>query len=785
MTFGVVIDWVYSSYHRSILSGILNFAEANDVNILSFVTGRLNPPDQWEANKNVLFDLVSKKNVDGLIILTGTIQNIVGDKEFLKFIKRYGTIPIVSIADKLGNNTSILIDNTRGLKDLFDHLFEKHNYKKIAFVTGPKENPESNSRLKTYIQFLKSKNIPERPELIVEGSFTGISGRNAVTILLDERHTEFDAIVAANDDMALGVIEELASRGIQVPGDMFVAGFDDIENSRKASLTTVRQPIYEQGKAAAQALFNILHKKNQNAVISLSTELIIRESCGCRPSNIMEATICMEKKSKKPFTEYFTMHQDEIVKDITDSLSGNHFSSSKFQVREWSQKIVSALLNSYTSRNPEIFLSTWNKMIFWAIADGFNLTLLHKMVSRLRKNAICCQNTGNSGVFLEDVFHQVRIMIEEANHKILARQDIGSEIQLAKLNAVSGKLADANSLDDLLNIICKVLKDLGIKSCFLSLYENPQKPLGYARLILAYDENRSVELNKKEIYFSSQDLIPKELYPYARRHSMVIQALYQRNEQLGFILMDLQDAIQNVVTYDEICLKISSTLRLIILIEKITHQSRHLEEQVVERTQDLTSANIQLKNEIKERRTAEKKLKQALDKLGKYNIILQDLSLKDDLTNLYNRRGFLTLGEQQLKYARRADKNFAIFFIDMDRLKHINDNYGRQEGDSAIKKVAKLLISSFRAADVIARIGGDEFTVLVFDTNKNDMDTLIKRIHVAFENYNAVSKKSYHLSISIGVNFVDMNNKSTFEEMISYADKKLYEEKQRKKKLIK
>jgi len=95
---------------------------------------------------------------------------------------------------------------------------------------------------------------------------------------------------------------------------------------------------------------------------------------------------------------------------------------------------------------------------------------------------------------------------------------------------------------------------------------------------------------------------------------------------------------------------------------------------------------------------------------------LNNLSQTDELTGLYNRRGFISLTRSSLELAQRMGKSGLLFFIDMDGLKVINDSYGHEEGDIAIKEIANILRSAFRKSDIVARLGGDEFTVFTTDT---------------------------------------------------------------------
>ena len=154
------------------------------------------------------------------------------------------------------------------------------------------------------------------------------------------------------------------------------------------------------------------------------------------------------------------------------------------------------------------------------------------------------------------------------------------------------------------------------------------------------------------------------------------------------------------------------------------------------------------------------------------------LSLTDELTGLHNRRRFFVLTEQCLKVAVRTKKRPLLLFIDMDDLKWINDHYGHNEGDRALIDLANILKKTFRESDIIARIGGDEFVVLLESTDENS-ETLLTRLHENVKDYNA--KRSQHiLSISLGTAHFDPEYPISIDELLAKADALMYAQKRRR-----
>jgi len=154
------------------------------------------------------------------------------------------------------------------------------------------------------------------------------------------------------------------------------------------------------------------------------------------------------------------------------------------------------------------------------------------------------------------------------------------------------------------------------------------------------------------------------------------------------------------------------------------------------------------------------------------------LSLTDELTGLHNRRRFFILAEQCFKVAIRKKKRWLLLYIDMDDLKWINDHCGHNEGDQALIGLGTILKKTFRESDVIARIGGDEFAVLLESSAESDA-MLMGRLYENIRDYNAKASQDYKLSISMGAARFDPEYPISVDKLLSKADALMYAQKQR------
>jgi len=157
------------------------------------------------------------------------------------------------------------------------------------------------------------------------------------------------------------------------------------------------------------------------------------------------------------------------------------------------------------------------------------------------------------------------------------------------------------------------------------------------------------------------------------------------------------------------------------------------------------------------------------------------LSITDHLTGLHNRRGFMALAEHQLKIQERTKKGLLLLFADVDNLKWINDNLGHEKGDKVLVEVASIFKDVFRKSDAIARVGGDEFTVLGIGASPKDFDIVKSHLQHQIDIYNAIENRDYKLSVSVGMAYNDPENPCSIDVLMSRADASMYEQKRSKR----
>jgi diguanylate cyclase (GGDEF)-like protein len=212
-------------------------------------------------------------------------------------------------------------------------------------------------------------------------------------------------------------------------------------------------------------------------------------------------------------------------------------------------------------------------------------------------------------------------------------------------------------------------------------------------------------------------------------------------EQYDVIVLDLAlPDSAGIATFSQICVRVPEVP---IVVVSALENNNHALEVLREGAQDYL-----IKGEV-DVKLLRRTLLYAIER-HRSRVLLQQLSFNDELTGLLNRRGFLSMAQQQLKIALREDWELVLLFADLDSLKNINDNFGHPEGDRALKSVATVLNKTFRTSDIIARLGGDEFIVLALNAPAAGVQTMTSRLQSNLDSHNS-QNRYYQLSLSIGI----------------------------------
>lgn len=761
-TIGVLINSFDGFYQSPVCKGIKKIAEERNFNVLFFAGGALKSPIRDEAMQNVIFDLVNTDKLDGLIICSGLLMNYIGLDKFIEFIEAYRDIPMVSLGIDLKNIPSVVFDNRECMYLMVNHLIEHHNYSKLAFITGTSTNPESIMRLQGYKDALSEHNLPLDEELIVEGDFHELSAARAIDQLMVRRNKKPEVIVVSNDEMAIEVFYRLKHMGIQVGVDIALTGFDNVEAVRSFSpaFTTIEQPIFEMASMAVKFIDTILDGHPVPQCTYLKGKLIIRESCGC--SNIFKnkTPLTLNTSSIGDTVYYKACEEVEIYLTVEESSIVNLMlkelgvpASAELEYKDIIINLLDAFIRDIKFKKIEgEFIEGFKELLFNSIFLNKLDYSWNETLYTVRNIVISVINNYEVLRIADEIFYLSSILIgnifnkrESIQHFNFKRMYIGTRDIMREFNTIP-------NLPELTKVIITALSWYEIKQCYLCIYDTPVTSLhetnfklpSKAKLILGYNEGKLAEIQ----YLDTQEILPAEFIYQEKRNDLIFFPLVAGEDYFGYIAWDM-NALDEFI-YETFREQISNTLKIQMLFN--------------------------------ERIKAEEQLNLAVLELEKRNGELKNSYVIDELTGIFNRRGFYMHGGSLYKAAAITGGKATMCFGDMDGLKKINDTYGHKEGDEAILTAALLIKESFGTDDIVARIGGDEFIIIAANkSTENDINRISDGIKLNFDKYNSISNKPYKLSISLGFSAYSPDIKLSFEQLIQDADKELYKQKKKAK----
>ena len=289
LNIGVIVAGIDEEYQFNIIEGINKFAQEYDANISYFTAfGGILGNKNYDIGEYNIFNLVNYKKFDGIVFMNNTISSPEIKADIIQKVKSANIPTVVFDSSKTPEFYNIAIDNFKAMEDIVKHIIEVHNATKINYVSGPMENPESLQRYEAYLSVLKSHNIEFEPERVHFGEFRAIDGREAAEKFVNSELEFPEAIICANDAMALSLINTLERYGITVPDDVLVTGFDNIYMARNFSpeITTVDRPLNQLGFKACDMIRRICRKEEIPKNHVVFTKPVFSESCGCKHKDV-------------------------------------------------------------------------------------------------------------------------------------------------------------------------------------------------------------------------------------------------------------------------------------------------------------------------------------------------------------------------------------------------------------------------------------------------------------------------------------------------------------------
>ena len=752
LTIGFIIHRLDNDYAKLLLKGALYAAEELNANLAVFPGRSLDSQldnikyTAYEYQNNVIYSYASKDSLDALVISAGTVGSFVSDDTMKEFIDSFDGLPVVTTENKIGEYPCIRMSGS-GIKDIINHLIKHHGKRNIAFVSGPKSNADAEERLNYYKEALEENCIAFDPSLVAYGKFSEYCS-DLVGELLDENKGRIDAVCFANDMMCKGGYKAIEERGLVIGKDIAVTGYDDSEvaSGLKPMLTTVRadaslvgyNAVYEAVKLVTDGVCSDL---------DLNSYPIYRQSCGCEilpesSHDISSAEIKVGIIASKIIDEY-----------IYNSTLGQKMSSIVKNIRQY----ITTLLNYAVSKEETYEAEDECKRIIEELTDIQTFDYVHAdtLVSILNaaKDYAVSLSGGNKDKIIK-IQEIINYALSETANRVLnkhyAKVDDLTFTHFLINNITKDMTIHGSNEEKCYFSIVNNLYRIHMASSYIYTYANPI--VHTAAMKWTLPENIYLKSyhngDKLAAITGEAQIMPCSQYFYNfftpdRRRTAVISPLFLNEEQYGIIVSELEfDYFPYIYS---IIPQICATIKLTKLVGQ---------------------------------------LERSLDAEQYRNSLLNRISMSDELTGIYNRRGFYEFANNLLKAPENEGKRAALIFGDLDNLKKINDTFGHDEGDYAIKTAASFMKSCFRQTDVVARIGGDEFAAFAVCEDRNIIASIPRRIKNMAALNNIRSTKPYNVTISVGLFELICSSDKDVQSYMDKADTALYADKKNKNQSI-
>ena len=755
---------IENEFSHAICEGALLATKEMDANLYIIPAGIVDASyDDVEANSyryqyNTLYTCAQYKDIDAVVIEYGSITSHMNHERTIEFLQQLGDVPIILLAGEEEGYSSVCVDNRVGLEQAIEHLIEQRNCKKIGYVSGPVDtSQDAVERLETFKDTMLKNGLPVNDDWIVYGNFSEFS--ETVVEDLITRHSDIEAIVFANDQMAIGGYKTMRKLGLEPGKDILVTGFDDSPAAKllEPHLTSVKVDIKELAYKAVLACPDIIDGRDIHQLVK--SKLIIRESTvpsGSTNQNefgdvALDNTdsVAIKQFADEVYEKYFdvyfesndTLHMREVVEryfryymhlvreDGTLCLDEEEY------IKEYIE-FSRIYVNGYVDLNQ-----------FYSISYH-----LHQYLNRLVKNE------KDRLVLLQAMTSANHVMMNSVTTQQMISDEKNKTFEIVLACVTRDMLQFSKEDKKKYETVISKLQRMNFPSGYIYTYgkgiEHHDGEIWSAPewlYVKAYHIGDEVHLYKgKEKRIKTSSIFSSQLLPKDRRYDMLVTPLFSGEEQYGLLVTEA--LAENLHYASQIASQVSVSLEVLEIIKKQNAIKRELEKNLAE-----TVAN---------------------------NRVLDAMSRSDHLTGVLNRRGFLNTVRGVIEDEGNFGKKAIAIYADMDNLKIINDEFGHDEGDYSLKTIASALSESFRQSDVVARMGGDEFAAFAIVNQDNFPETIKSRIHTVLDRMNDENDKVYQIAMSVGTAEFVIGEDSDIERILNEADMDLYVEKKTKKKQV-
>ncbi len=533
----LLMDAVEDDYQIGIVRGACQAAEPANVQLVCIAGGVVGDKRaDRRSERNFLFDLIEPHQFAGVLSLSGSLSNQLGLEKFSGFIEKFSNLPLVNLGVEIPRSHSITVNGAAGMRAVISHQIRVHNHRRIAFIRGPVSSTEAEQRYDAYRAVLEENGIALDPRLVLQGSWLRESGTLAVRELLGQRGVRpesLNAIVAANDYMALGAMDALSEHGIAVPAEIAVTGFDDLDVTRCAvpPLTTVRQPTEALGREGLKRVISMLNGGEEPLLSELQAQVVERRSCGC-------AKVVADSEQRRPppagrsFEAAIVERRALICAELARVAHGALFGVGS----GWEQRLLTALLNDLTDERSSDFLPAIDHVLVKLERSGGNLGVCQTLLAVLRREIKLCAAEDPAMLARgDDLFEAARGLVSEFLVRVEIARKLQTVAQLREFSQLSSLLLGEQDLATLRHTFEDRFRALGIPALALGVFTEPGKVTPNCLCLAAYGSSRQPTVSET---FRASDFGPRDLFAQ-ERGALLVQPLVFEGEPMGILTVVL------------------------------------------------------------------------------------------------------------------------------------------------------------------------------------------------------------------------------------------------------
>ncbi|MDA3850775.1 MAG: substrate-binding domain-containing protein [Spirochaetaceae bacterium] len=572
--YAFVVNNLLDEYQQTLWAGLQRAADDMNVQLIAVPGRDFNSTDLEDKAYTYLFDFLRSSIWDGMIISASfNINNT--SEQISSFFKQFN-LPYVTMGYKLDNSPCVLVDNRTGLYKLISHFIEKHQIRDIGFIRGPHNNEEAEIRYGVFKKALEDHGIQENPQWIKEGEFDVASGRDCAKEIWKSSKKP-KALLGANDQMLIGAMEYLLDQHVNIPGELALGGFDNIDECEylPVPLSTVSQPIEEQAYNALILLHRYATTGEKPQDLSLDTQPVFRESCGCFSSSVLNAGVVVldpsitAKNKEDMETHHFIgeilLHQLKIDPQICRAY------------RELPPLLI--LLDDYCQIQSEENLYAYLRKLSGLLIQEEDK---HSLVQwNMVLTATCLAYNFRFPYFresMESIIQRSYVLVGEKISQHLSHNSLQLTQRFTVLQNSLRRIMEAYDMDEIVQQILEELENIGFGSFYLSLFQNDLlvtreseiKLPEISELKIAYKNGKV--LSNREESFVSVNLLPEHILKEEENCSLLTQMLLFDERLVGFILCDTRG--NNGRQYEALRSQISSSIRSGYLMEEMQRSEK-------------------------------------------------------------------------------------------------------------------------------------------------------------------------------------------------------------------